>query len=166
MANSKHLKIINKNNEQSDEDASGGGGKGGTVAFREFIAGEGPLRDDLSTDEKKRLLAVHRDTHRAGVLKQKELRQQRQAIKEGRIPAHQRGLGSGGGSFHVAHPILRDKAQFSGVDRQVHPEPTEHSAETNQEKRDELEYQYRLRYAPENAPKHKPLFNPKPYFYR
>lgn len=138
------------------EGDSGKGGKGGAIEFRDFLAPE-RLRDDLlPADEKKRLLIVHRETHEIRVKKQKEQSEIRKALKEGRIPpqAYQQGLRQGDRPYKV-HPISL-KAQFSGIDRQVIALPTEHIAETNQEKKEELQYQYNLHYQPEMARRYIP----------
>lgn len=146
--------------ESGTEGESGTGGKSGQIEFRDFLATHDQTRDDqLPFEEKKRLLAVHKDTHEMRVKKQKELRDQRQAVKEGKISL-QTYRQERGGQEKGNHPILANKAQFSGIDRKVTALPNENIAETNEDKRNELEYQYRLRYAPENAPR----FHPKPQF--
>lgn len=140
---------------------SGQGGKSGQIEFRDFLASTESVRDDLlSGDEKKRLLSVHEIVHEARVKKQKALSEQRQAVKNGKISVHdyRQGLNGGASSQYKANPALANKAQFSGVDRQENPLPNENNADTNQEKRQELDLQYRLRYQPQNAPK----FNPRP----
>lgn len=147
----------------SSDDESGSGGKSGHIEFRDFLSGPGSLRDDqLPIDEQKRLLSVHNTTHEGRVKKQKELREQRKALKEGKIPLrdYRQGLQAGMSSQYKVHPTLADKAQFSGVDRQINSLPNENIAETNEANRNELENQYRLRHQPEAAPK----FNPKPQF--
>lgn len=136
------------------------GGQSGQIEFREFIGGV-PLRDDLLTgEEKRRLLSVHEGAHEGAVKKQKDTHDQRKALKEGKIslPAYRQGLASGGSSQYKSHPMLSDKAQFSGIDRQVNNLPTENIAETNNDKREELQYQYNLVHRPQHAMK----FNPKP----
>ena len=84
-------------------------------------------------------------------------------VKEGKITLeayrkNRQGYGQGGESRYKNHPMLSDKAQFSGIDPQVNAVPNLNEAETNQDKRNELQYQYNLVFRPENAPK----FNPKP----
>lgn len=141
--------------------ASGTGGQSGQIEFKDFLASTENVRDDLlSGEEKKRLLSVHENVHEARVKKQKALKEQRQAVKEGKISVqdYRQGLGNSGHSQYKINPILADKAQFSGIDRQENPLPNENIAETNQEQRQELDLQYRLRYQPQNAPK----FNPRP----
>lgn len=152
-------KHINPNEE---EEGSGTGGRSGDIQFRDFL-NPGALRDDLlPPDEKKRILSAHREGHEARVQKQKEKREQYKAVKEGKTPvsALRESLGSGMNSAYRAHPLLSDKAQFSGVDAQINPNPADHLADTNANDRDELENQYRLRHAPQITPK----FNPKPQF--
>lgn len=156
--------------EQEDADGQSGetggtgrtgqGGKSGQVAFRDFLAPAEALRDDLlPPDEKKRLLSVHKDAHELRVKKQKEVIEQRELVRNGKIPlqVYRQGvMGTGMNAEYKPNPVLANKAQFSGVDRQESALPTENVAETNQDKRNE----YRLRYAPENAPR----FNPKPLY--
>ena len=154
-------KYKKKNGLIDDETGDAGkGGKGGQIEFKDFLA-EGHSRDDLlSETEKRRLLSVHHDTHELLVKKQKELIAQRKALKAGKIPlpAYHQGLGAAMGSQYKANPVLADKAQFSGIDRQVNQLPNDYIADTNQANRDDLQ----LRYAPQNAPR----FNPKPHFNR
>jgi len=140
---------------------SGQGGKSGQIEFRDFLASTENVRDDLlSGEEKKRLLSVHEIVHEERVKKQKALMEQRQAVKDGKISVenYRQGLSGGASSQYKVNPVLADKAQFSGIDRQENPLPNENNADTNQEKRQELDLQYRLRYQPQNAPK----FNPRP----
>lgn len=142
-----------------DDDESGSGGKSGQIEFRDFI-GTGEQRDDLlSYDEKKRLLAAHSNTHEGRVKKQKELRDERRQVKEGKVSrkAYYEGLAANQ-SRYPAHPVLRDKAQFSGIDKQTTAIPNDSLTNTNDENKNELENSYRLRFAPQAAPK----FNPKP----
>lgn len=154
--------------KESDSDSGqgdgegGSGGKSGQIEFRDFIGGE-RLRDDLlPIDEKNRLLTVHKDTHERNVKKQKERRDEYKALKEGKVSlqSYRQGLAGGMSSQYKINPILADKAQFSGIDRQVNFDPTLNEANTNDDLRNELENQYRLRYAPELAPR----FNPKPQY--
>lgn len=138
--------------KQDSEDETGKGGKTGNAEFRDFLA----------PDEKKRLSIVHRETHEFLVKKQKQLSEERKAIKEGKVTlqAFHAGKGSGMNSGYKPQPILQNKAQFSGTDNQVSLLPTENTAETNEENRQELEQKYQLRHQPEAAPR----FNPKPQF--
>lgn len=143
------------------EDESGSDGKSGQIEFHDFIGGQGSLRDDeLPFDEQRRLLAIHGGDMEQRVKKQKALREERKALKEGKkqLKDYRQEMQSGMSSDYKAHPVLKDKAQFSGVDRQVNSLPTENIAETNEADRNELENEYRKRYQPEMAPK----FHPKP----
>ncbi|EKD70929.1 MAG: hypothetical protein ACD_46C00327G0008 [uncultured bacterium] len=165
MSSEDKKKLIKKIEDHEDESGTdtgtSTGGKSGQIEFRQFISTGEKLRDDLlSPEERKRLLSIHQATHESRVEKQRKLRDERKDLKEKKIPlqAYREGLGRGMNSQYKSHPVLSRKAQFSGVDRQINTLPTENIAETNQDKRNELEYQYRLRYALENAPK----FNPKP----
>lgn len=154
------------NNEEEHEGSSGSstGSASGQIEFRDFLA-SGQSRDDLlSVEELNRLLSVHQDVHEFNIKKQKDLREQRKALKEGKtnLQDYRQGVGQGMHSEYRMHPALADKAQFSGIERQVNMLPNENVAETNQANRNELELQYRLRHTPENTPR----FNPKPQFNR
>jgi hypothetical protein len=147
----------------SDDDGGVAGGKTGKVAVR-IATGVGGLRRDdlLSPAEMKHLQQVHDNLHKARVDKQKSTRDQRAAIKEGRYtaamdPRYRQGLGSGGGgaSHYKKHPIS-DKAQFSGIDKQVVGVPSLNEAETNAELKDKLENRL------ENKYRNTPQFNPRP----
>lgn len=146
------------------QDDSGEGGKSGQVEFRDFLSNTDGRDDLLSADERKRLLLIHKDSHEIRVKKQKGLRDQRNDLKDGKVPlqAYHQGLHAGMNSEYKINPVLADKAQFNGIDRQVNPLSTENVAETNEADRNELENQYRKRYAPEQAPR----FNPKPEYNR
>ena len=148
---------------------SGASGQSGAIEFRDFLATSQNLRDDqLSGEEKHRLLVVHKDVHELRVKKQKELRDSRKELKEGKVNLQDFRQEQGQGyaaerSQYKANPILAQSAQFSGsVDRQVNAVPTEFIAETNPEKQNELSYQYQLRHRPNYAPA--PQFHPKPQF--
>ena len=67
-------------------------------------------------------------------------------------------MGAGMNAQYRINPVLANKAQFSGVDRQVNALPNENVAETNNEKKEELQYQYNLRHRPQYA--HAPKFIP------
>jgi hypothetical protein len=170
MGDNKRVKSVSRQGTEADSDESGRSGEGGqtgAIEFREFITLGEQLRDDLlPADEKKRLLIVHNQVHELGVKKQKSLREQRQAIKEGRVPMHQYGAGGGTNSSYLPHPELNKAAQFSGTDQNVNLLPTENTAEINQAQREELQNRYQLRYAQENTLKNTPRFNPKPQFNR
>ena len=156
----------------SDQDTDGesgqsgqGGGQSGGIAFHDFIGVGQHTRDDLlSPEEKKRLLSTHDFTHEGRVKQQKDRRDQYKALKEGKtsLKDYRQGLmGAGMNAQYRVNPALADKAQFAGVDRQVNALPNENAAETNNEKREELQLQYNLRHHPEyaNTPKFVP---PKP----
>ncbi len=141
------------------EGEEGKGGVAGEIRFRyRDAASLEPREDMLPESEIRRLLIVHRDLHKDRVDKQKNLRKERAALKEGKLNIQNMnrqamGMGGGGMSKYKRHPIS-NKAQFSGIDRQTIGIPTEFDAETNMEMRDKLENRLQLR----NAPK----FNPKP----
>jgi hypothetical protein len=101
---------------------------------------------------------VHKNT----VEKQKQLRTERAALKEGKyVPSMEKKLsqglggGQGGMSKFKKHPIS-DRAQFSGIDKQVVGVPTLSETNTNDDLREALENRLENRY--QNQPK----FNPKP----
>ena len=157
---------IDETDDEGRGSATGSGGQSGAIKFRDFTGMSEPKRDDLlPADEKKRLLAVHNSSHESRVKKQKETRDQRQQVKEGKVSLQQyrEGLAAKHESQYKSHPILSNKAQFSGMDSQLNPDPIENRSEANEELRNELELQYRLRYAP-SAPAKK--FDPRPQFNR
>lgn len=158
MVKKKPIKHI----DTSDDD-SGQGGKSGQIEFADFISTGVEKRDDMLTPEdKKRLLGSHAGTHEERVKKQKTLREERKKLKEGKVSKkdYQAGMAKAQSQFQ-AHPVLSDKAQFSGIDQQVNSLPTENVAETNNENRHTLENQYQLRHAPNNAPQFNPKLLPK-----
>jgi len=153
--------LFKNQNLIEDEDEGEGGGKSGKINLRFKTE---VLRDDLlSPDEMSRLLAVHADLHKANVDKQKVLRKERAEIKQGKKQQIGQGLGQGNQSRFKKHPIS-NKAQFSGIDRQVSNVPTEFQAETNDDARNELqnrlENRLENRLQLQNQPKRE--FNPKP----
>lgn len=151
----KKIRIV-KNDENAEEDEGGKGGQGSQVAFRTFIAMGDSLRDDLPGEEKRRLRSIHEGVHEAVVEKQKNTSDQYKQLKEGKISleAYRQGKGI---SDYKNHPLLSNKAQFSGIDRQVNALPTENVAETNNELAAELKYRYNLVHRPQEALR----FNPK-----
>jgi hypothetical protein len=165
-----HEKKLTADDEEKksggDEGESGetGGTSSGEIHFRyKDILSTVPRDDVLPDSEIKRLLIVHQDLHKDRVDKQKAVRKERQALKEGRTKVWTsydekrmgRGFSGGSSSPYKSHPIT-NKAQFSGIDRQVTSLPTENQAETNSDLRDQLENQNR------NVLRHSPKFNPKP----
>jgi hypothetical protein len=159
-------KVIKTDEDDSGRGEGGKGGKGGQsgqVEFKAFISLGETRRDDLMPpDERRRLLGTHKETHEGRVKKQKELMDQRHAVKEGKVPlqAYREGLmqNSGMGSQYKANPILANKAQFSGIDRQVNSLPNENVADTNPAEKNELRMNFDLQHRPEYVPQ----FNPKP----
>lgn len=177
-------KNISQINYKEDEDANSGssdttgdatgtgssGGTGGQIEFHDFIGiGSEQTRDDtLSVDEKRRLIAVHKDNHEWKVKKQKDLLTRRKEVKEGKIPLSEyregRGYGAGMNGLTKTHP-LSNTAQFGNgsVDDNVNSVPNEYDANTNDENRLELEYQYKLEnklvqtYAQNYTPKPSPF---------
>lgn len=157
-------------NDNRDDDSQGSqgsqggqGGKTGKIGVR--VKTEISRDDLLAPSEVRRLLQAHQNLHKSYVDKQKQLRKERAAIKEGRKDLaaqlrsqHGRG-GSGGLSRYKKHPIS-NKAQFSGMDKQVSTLPTEFEAETNSEMRNDLENRYNYRFQPAPARRHLP--KPRP----
>lgn len=148
-----------KDDEEGGEGESGSGGVEGKVQFRyKDAASLGPRDDMLPPHEIQRLIVIHRDLHKERVDKQKSTRKERQALKEGKIyqkNATQQALqmGQSGAGRYKQHPIS-NKAQFSGMDRQMTITPNDFDAETNLEMREKLEN----RFTHTNVPQ----FNPKP----
>lgn len=171
------MKNDNENKlNQDEEDIQGGesgdsgqGGVAGEVRFRYKDSLSTTPRDDaLPPTEIRRLLAVQHDLHKEYVNKQKLLRKERKALKAGHLRARQgpgsrRGHGAGRRSAYKQHPIT-SKAQFSGMDRQVIGLPNENLANTNDDKRNELEnrLEHRLENRNELRYQNAPKFNPTP----
>jgi len=156
----KYQGIISQD-EGEGEGSKGKGGKSGEIGFR--VKTEISRDDLLSPTELNRLRAAENGFNKAQVDKQKLLRKERAALKEGRkdLVAQYRGqLGHGGGgstSRYKQHPIA-NKAQFSGIDKQVSQIPSESEANTNDQLRNDLENRYNLTY--QHQPKR--TFNPRP----
>lgn len=148
--------------DDDEEEGSATGGRSGEVAFRDFLASSDRLRDDqLPPDEKKRLLNNHKDIHESNVKKQKNLRDARNDLRNGKtsLENYRNGLpGAEASSQYKAHLILASAAQFSGQDRQITQVPNQNISEANEADRNRLENEYRLRHQPELGPR----FNPKP----
>ncbi len=145
--------------QDGDEIGTTSGGASGQVEFQNFIHAEQARRDDLlPPDEIRRLLAVNKNLHETKVKKQKALRDERKALKEGQTNLQDYRQGLAEQSNYKPHPILSEKAQFSGRDRQVNDLPNENIADTNPNDRHELKNNYEKKYQPQNAPK----FTPKP----
>lgn len=164
------ITMSNDYNQWDEDDSQGGaggrsgeGGKGGKSGEVNFRFKTEIYRDEqLPPGEIKRLLEIHKESHKAYVEKQKETRKERAFLKEGRkdlVDQHRArfGMGGGGGSSsrYKKHPIS-NKAQFSGIDKQVSALPTENEANTNSELRNELENRYNYKHQPTRQ------FNPKP----
>jgi hypothetical protein len=153
----KHLNG-SSNDTEGAEGTGTSGGQGGQIEFRDFIGtGAGSREDLLAPQDKLHLLSMHKEVHETRVKKQKALREARLAVKQGKVSvdSYRQGLASAGtNAQYKANPILANKAQFSGIDRQVNALPNENVAETNPEQR------YQLSNRMENTPR----FHPKPQY--
>jgi hypothetical protein len=148
--------------DDDDEGTGSSGGQSGHIEFHDFI-NPGAERDDLlPPDQIRRILAEHAAQHTERVQKQKNLRDDYKAVKQGKksLQVLREGKGSGLNATYLPHPKLSLEAQFSGIDKEVSPNPSDNMADTNEADRNELENQYRL----QHAPKFQPKFNPKPQF--
>lgn len=145
---------------QNEDETDSSGSASGQIEFRDFVRDEQSRDDLLPPDEIKRLLAVNKTLHEAKVKKQKALRDERQALKEGKMNLQDYHQGLAEQSNYKAHPLLSEKAQFSGRDRQVNDLPNENVADTNPEDRNELKNNYDHKYQPHNAPKFTPKLTP------
>lgn len=144
--------VINKVEDDSEgESGQSTGGQSGQIEFRDFLAGGERLRDDLSPDELKHALAVLSDASEQRIKDQQKKRDLYKDLRNGKVPLRDFRAAMGMNVDYRAHPTLADKAQFSGADKEVNALPTENIAETNNEKRNQLQMQYNLRHHPEYA---------------
>lgn len=132
-------------NQQKDAEdtrtGTGTGGQSGSIHFRYHDIYSSHSRDDLlPMTEIQRLLAVEGERHKALVVNQKHERQQRKKLKN--LPQnYHAGIGYRAGgqqSPYKAHPITQ-RAQFSGMDKQVTTLPSENAANTNSDVKEALE---------------------------
>jgi hypothetical protein len=141
---------------------SGEGGISGAIQFHDFTSTAENIRDDLlSFEQIRRLISNHKETNEFRVKGQKEKRDQYKKLKEGKIQLQafrERERAAGRYPSQYVHPVLANKSQFSGIDKQVNMLPNESVADTNNEKREELRNELRHRLGLSAAPK----FNPKP----
>lgn len=148
-------------NQEGEEGGSGSsGGQGGKIEFRDFVTSRAGIRDDLlSPQDKKNLLANHKDRNEGNVIKQKAKRDQYDKLKNGKIALQtfREGLSKGMDAQFKAHTILAKAAQFSGIDQK--PLPNEFNVDTNLNEQDKLADELRYRLGFEAQPK----FNPKPH---
>ncbi len=155
---------MNKNpNTKNEDEDSGTGAKGGAIEFHDFITPNQSKREEnMPPDEVARLRAVHKANHEAIVKKQQALRQYREDLKNKKISmeTHRENQANEMNSNYPAHPILSNKAQFSGIDKQENQVPTMSETQTNDENRNELELGYKLKHQPEMGKK----FHPKPQY--
>lgn len=151
--------IINEHEEGSEGEsgeATGTGGQSGQIEFRDFLAAGERLRDDLSPEELKHWLAILTGDSEQRIKDQKNKRDQYTDLRNGKTQLHDFRAAMGRTDYS-RHPILSEK--FSGTDPQISPIPDANIADTNNDKRNELQYQYNLRHHPEYAPTH--TFTPK-----
>ncbi len=142
--NDKKKKIINLNDR--DQEDSGSGAAGSSIQFADFVTGKsGITEDSLPPDELRRIRAVHNAAHEDRVKKQKALIENRKAAKEGKEAAnkHQAGMGAERENQYPPHPLLADKAQFSGIDKQENQVPALNETQTNEGDKEKLENKYR-----------------------
>lgn len=155
----------NQHDEEDEEKGGGGsaGGAAGEIKFRYHdILSEEPRDDVLTPEEITRLLAVHKDIHKERVDKQKVIRKERKAVKEG--PAHlvtrkayTGGTGGGTYSKYKTHPIA---IKFSGIrDQQITAPETNKDLQQElvNKLEDKLENKLRLQNAPRFTPKPRPF---------
>lgn len=152
-------KTINDNQLVHQDDGEGDQTSGGTTKLVGKIDFGIPKRDDLlSSSELNRLIAIHSTEHEIRVIKQKELLEARQQLKDQPRKANQAGIEQTQNSNYPPHPILFNKSQFSGAtDPKISPLPDQNNSQTNEGSRDEKRLEYKKEYTPENAPK----LNPK-----
>lgn len=155
--------MLHKQEEESDGgDAGGVGGSG--IDFH----WDDPLQDIPLTPEQQRLLAEHTERQRQHVKDAKQEQQARQQQRENRGVYHQgqQGHGPGGSGAFKQHPVLGDKAQFSGMDPQETPVPSDFDNESNAEERSQvearLELQHALTHDLQAAPRHTSTPRPRP----
>lgn len=144
--------------EEEDDDSRSGTSSGGQIEFRTFVGNERSRDDLLPPDERKRLLIAHQTLNESNVKKQKARFDEYQRLKEGKTSLQEFRQSKQPDFPFKPHAILANKAQFSGMDKPVNPTEI---ADTNNDKKNELHYQYRLENRPQytNAPRATP---PKP----
>lgn len=150
----------NKKNIYTEDDSNQGdsssGAAGSSIQFADFITGKSGLTEDsLPPDELRRLRAVHNTAHEDRVKKQKALLENRNAVKEGKDAAnkHQATMAAQQENQYPPHPLLADKAQFSGIDKQENQVPALSETQTNEGDKDKLENKYRKQHKPEMGKK-------------
>ncbi len=156
-----------KYHKKDDEDEGGKSGsstgsQGGTIGFVDFLNPHSAGRDDLlSEKDRKHLIDVHKDVHKLKVELQKDKITQIKNLKNGKITlgAYRANMGGGhGSSAFKNNPALKNFGR--GIDPKVIGVPNEMAADTNQDKREELLNDLRMRLgfspAPSFAPKYKP----------
>jgi hypothetical protein len=163
------MSTLKKNDDnQDDEDSGSAGGASGEIEFRyRDAASTQPRDDEMSPAELKRLLAVHKDVHKARVDKQKATRQERKIAKEGPVnlttrKAYTGGMGTGGAAFskYKTHPIA---AKFAGIrDQKISAIPSENTAETNEELKQENQNKNENKNENKLRLQNQPSFSPKP----
>ncbi|HVE44167.1 MAG TPA: hypothetical protein VNC84_03420 [Gammaproteobacteria bacterium] len=134
------------------EEDSEEGGKGGKIAFSDFLSGSEGKRDDLLTaTERATLLKEHAGLHHNNVKAQMVERQNRASLKQNPQAAQNRygfGAGSGNQSSYRSHPVLGEKAQFSGEDNKTTVVPEKYEADTNNAEQEQLQNRYQLTHQP------------------
>lgn len=150
------LKKIDSTEDDSDQGESGSGAAGSSIQFADFVTGKtGLTEDSLPPDEIRRLRAVHNTAHEDRVKKQKALIENRNAVKEGKDVSdrHQAQMAAERENQYPPHPLLADKAQFSGIDKQENQVPSLNETQTNEGDKEKLENKYRKQHQPEMGKK-------------
>jgi len=157
------MRLDDEEDKEGNGESGSGGGRG-EIQFHWDMPDT--LREDsLSPQELKRRKITKADIHKDLVDQGKVLRQQREALKQGKIhPANLEqsrfalgmGGGRGGSSPYKRHKVLGYKAQFQLIDEKMAVLPNQSKADTNDKLRNELENRNELRLT------HAPKFNPKP----
>lgn len=160
-ANENDKKFI-EDDQDGDQGETGGQGSGIEFRYVDVLSTE-PRDDLLPPNEIKRLLGTHQELHKQRVDNQKLTRKERKAIKEGRViltsnASYRAGMRATGGGFsaYKTHPIAH---KFSGMrDTKISSFPSDNNAETNLNKKEELQNRLENKLSLRNMPK----FNPKP----
>lgn len=152
-------------NDDTSEGGSSTGSEGGKIGFVDFLNPHSAARDDLlSEKDRKHLLGVHKDVHKSKVELQKDKLTQIKNLKNGKMTlgAYRASMGGGGygPSAFKNNPALKNYGR--GIDPKVIGTPNEVDAQTNNDKREELLNDLRMRLGYQAKPMHTytPKFKP------